>query len=61
MLKVTLKQRKRKETRMVDVSRTMVNPAAVFQDPEEVVDHLRLTREQQIDILRRWAGEDLLG
>jgi hypothetical protein len=40
---------------MVDISRAMINPAAVFQDPEEVVDHPRLTREQQIEILRRWA------
>ncbi len=40
---------------MVAISRAMINPAAVFQDPEEVVDHPRLTREQQIEILRRCA------
>ena len=40
---------------MVDIERAMINPDAVFQHPDEVVDHPELTREQQIDILRRWA------
>jgi hypothetical protein len=40
---------------MVDIDRAMINPAAVFQHPDEVVEHPQLTREQQIEILRRWA------
>jgi len=40
---------------MVDSSRAMINPAAAVQDLEEVVGHPRLTQEQKIEILRRWA------
>jgi hypothetical protein len=40
---------------MVDINRAMINPAAVFQQPNEVVEHPQLAREQQIEILRLWA------
>jgi hypothetical protein len=33
----------------------MMNPSAVFHYPDEVVEHSRLTREQQIEILCRWS------
>jgi hypothetical protein len=39
---------------MVDINRAMINPAAVFQQPNEVVEHPQLAREQQIEILRLW-------
>ena len=40
---------------MIDIDRAMLNPSAVFQRPDEVVGHPDLSREQQIEILRRWA------
>jgi hypothetical protein len=33
----------------------MLNPAAIFQPPTAVVGHPDWSREQQIEILRRWA------
>jgi hypothetical protein len=40
---------------MIDIDRVMLKPAAIFQPPTEVVGHPDLSREQQIEILRRWA------
>ena len=32
----------------------LTDPAAAFKNPQQVVDNEMLTREQKIDILRRW-------
>ena len=39
---------------MIDVKNAMLDPTMVFKDPEEVVVNAELTRDQKIEILRRW-------
>ncbi len=39
---------------MIDVKRAMLDPTSVFKEPEEVVATDELTRDQKIEILRRW-------
>ena len=39
---------------MKDIEKALLNPAMVFKTPEEVVDNGDLSREQKIEILRRW-------
>jgi hypothetical protein len=43
-----------------DLERALINPAAVFAGPEEVLDHPRLMRECKREILRRWAWDEYL-
>ncbi len=37
----------------------MLNPALVFRGPEDVLKRDELTREQKIEILRRWKFDAL--
>ena len=39
---------------MKDIEKALFNPAMVFKTPQEVVDSGDLSREQKIEILRRW-------
>jgi hypothetical protein len=39
---------------MKDLEKALFNPAMVFKTPQEVVDSGDLSREQKIEILRRW-------
>ena len=39
---------------MIDIKRAMLDPTQVFADPSEVVADVELTRDQKIEILRRW-------
>lgn len=39
---------------MIDLQKALLDPTSVFKTPEEVVRNQELTREQKIDILRRW-------
>ena len=39
---------------MTDIKKAMLDPTKVFKDPCEVVADLELTRNQKIEILRRW-------
>jgi hypothetical protein len=39
---------------MIDVSKAMLDPTMVFEDPMDVVANDELTRDQKIEILRRW-------
>jgi hypothetical protein len=39
---------------MIDVKKAVTNPSAIFDKPEEVVERNDLSREQKIEILRRW-------
>ncbi len=39
---------------MIDVKKAMLDPTMVFKDPNEVVASDELTRDQKIEILRRW-------
>lgn len=39
---------------MIDVQKAILDPTMVFKDPKDVVADVALTRDQKIDILRRW-------
>jgi hypothetical protein len=39
---------------MIDVKMAMLDPTSVFMDPKEVVANAELSRDQKIEILRRW-------
>ena len=39
---------------MIDVNKAMLDPTMVFKDPKDVVANDELTRDQKIEILRRW-------
>ncbi len=39
---------------MIDVKKAMLDPTSVFKDPKEVVANAEFTRDQKIEILRRW-------
>ncbi len=38
----------------MDLEKAMLDPASVFTHPEDVFDDPSLSREQKIEILRRW-------
>ena len=39
---------------MIDVTKAMLDPTMVFKEPKDVVASNELTRDQKIEILRRW-------
>ncbi len=39
---------------MIDVEKALLDPTMVFEEPKEVVANDELTRDQKIEILRRW-------
>ena len=39
---------------MIDLRKAMLDPARVFKEPQNVVACEELTRDQKIEILRRW-------
>ncbi len=39
---------------MVDINNALINPNAVFQTPKEVLLTEDISRDQKIEILRRW-------
>ena len=39
---------------MVDVKKALLNPSAVFERPDEIVQSNELSRDQKIEILGRW-------
>ena len=39
---------------MIDVAKAMLDPTMVFKEPKDVVASNELTRDQKIEILRRW-------
>lgn len=39
---------------MTDIDRALLDPTSVFKAPEDVLKARDLTREQKIEILRRW-------
>jgi hypothetical protein len=38
----------------MDFDKTLLDPASAFDHPTEVVDSAELSREQKIQVLRRW-------
>lgn len=43
--------------RSTDLERARLDPSAVFGAPEQVVATPQLTREEKIEILRRWSHD----
>jgi hypothetical protein len=39
---------------MVDVEKALLDPGLVFKTPEELLANNALSREQKVEILRRW-------
>jgi hypothetical protein len=39
---------------MIDLKKALINPSAIFKDPQEIVETSDLSREQKIELLRRW-------
>ncbi len=39
---------------MIDVAQAILDPTMVFKEPNEVVASNELSRDQKIEILRRW-------
>ena len=39
---------------MIDFEKALIDPSSVFKTPEEVLQEKDLSREQKIEILRRW-------
>ena len=39
----------------LDYEKALLDPASIFDGPEEVLEQSDLTKEQQIEILKRWA------
>ena len=42
------------EEPVVDMDRALLDPGSVFAAPEDVLGHKGLSRQQKIDLLRRW-------
>ncbi len=38
----------------IDLEKAMLDPTAVFRNPEDVLHQAELTQSQKIEILRRW-------
>jgi hypothetical protein len=45
----------RASSRPVDLKRAMIDPASLFRSPDEVIGNEKLSRENKIEILCRWA------
>jgi hypothetical protein len=41
----------------MDLEKAKLNPTAVFKTPQEIVSSQELSREQKLEILRRWEQE----
>jgi len=39
---------------MIELKKAMLDPSMVFKEPKDVVANVELTRDQKIEILRRW-------
>lgn len=39
---------------MVNIEKALLNPGAVFKKPRDIVERHDLSREQKVEILRRW-------
>ena len=41
----------------MDLEKAKLNPAAVYKTPQEIVSSQELSREQKLEILRRWEQD----
>ncbi len=39
----------------LDYQKALLDPASIFENPEEVLEQAELSKDQQIEILKRWA------
>lgn len=39
---------------MIDLKKALIDPSAIFKKPQEIVETSDLSREQKIELLRRW-------
>jgi hypothetical protein len=39
---------------MINIEKALLNPAIAFKNPQEVVESNDLSRQQKIEVLRRW-------
>jgi hypothetical protein len=39
----------------LDLDKALLNPGSVFSSPQALLQHRELSKEQKIEILRRWA------
>jgi hypothetical protein len=39
---------------MADVEKALTDPSIIFKKPQDVIENTDLSREQKIEILRRW-------
>lgn len=39
---------------MIDKEKALLNPAAIFKNPQQIVDTNDLSRDQKIEALKRW-------
>jgi len=51
-----MKKKKQGGSKM-DFEKAKLNPATVFNSPQEVVSNQELSREQKIEILRQWEQD----
>src|SRR5687768_16381814 len=58
----SLRSAKRRDevSRAPDLERALINPAAAFRSPGEVVHHPMLSLGRKREILRRWAWDEYL-
>lgn len=43
---------------IVDLDQAIINPSSIFKRPYDVLDNQLLTRQQKIEILKRWAYDE---
>jgi len=42
------------EKGVIDIEKAILDPAAIFKNPQQVIDNDDLSRDQKIEVLRRW-------
>jgi hypothetical protein len=50
-------EKKKERGSKMDFEKAKLNPATVFNSPQEVVSSQELSREQKIEILRQWEQD----
>ena len=50
-------EKKKEGGSKMDFEKAKLNPATVFNSPQEVVSNQELSREQKIEILRQWEQD----
>jgi hypothetical protein len=48
-----------KEVKPVNMKTAILDPAAVFNEPEEIVEHPELSTDQKLQLLRQWERDAL--